>query len=95
VQGTAPHHVAYAGSTSTTLGPAIRLGWLVLPPRWIDPVVDAKLHTDHHTGTLGQLALADLITTHAYDRHIRACRLRYRRRRDLLLERLRHHTPHG
>ncbi|MFJ6673576.1 PLP-dependent aminotransferase family protein [Actinosynnema sp. NPDC091369] len=88
VQGTAPDHVAYAGSASKTLGPGVRLGWLVLPPRWVDPVVDAKLHADHHTEVVGQLALADLIGTHAYDRHIRACRLRYRRRRDLLVRRL-------
>jgi len=32
--------------------------------------------------------LAELITSHAFDRHIRACRLRYRRRRDMLLARL-------
>jgi GntR family transcriptional regulator / MocR family aminotransferase len=88
VQGTAPDHVAYAGSASKTLGPGVRLGWLVLPPRWVDPVVDAKLHADHHTEVVGQLALADLITTHAYDRHIRGCRQRYRRRRDLLVRRL-------
>ena len=29
-----------------------------------------------------------MITSHAYDRHVRACRLRYRRRRDQLLDRL-------
>jgi GntR family transcriptional regulator/MocR family aminotransferase len=34
------------------------------------------------------LALAEFIGTHAYDRHVRACRLRYRRRRDQLLHRL-------
>lgn len=84
-----------ADGRRTGLERALHLGWLVLPPHWIDPVVDTKLHTDHHTETLGQLALADLITTHAYDRHIRACRLRYRRRRDLLRQRLHHHTPHG
>ncbi|MFD0204903.1 MULTISPECIES: MocR-like pyridoxine biosynthesis transcription factor PdxR [Saccharothrix] len=88
VQGTAPDHVVYAGSASKTIGPGVRLGWLVLPPRWVDPVVDAKLHADHHTEVVGQLALADLIGTHAYDRHIRGCRLRYRRRRDLLVRRL-------
>lgn len=88
VQGTAPDHVVYAGSASKTVGPGVRLGWLVLPPRWVDPVVDAKLHADHHTEVVGQLALADLIGTHAYDRHIRGCRLRYRRRRDLLVRRL-------
>ncbi|MDX3569102.1 PLP-dependent aminotransferase family protein [Streptomyces sp. ID05-47C] len=88
LQGMAPGQVAYLGTASKTLGPALRLGWMVLPPYLVDAVADAKLHSDHHTETIGQLALAELITGHAYDRHVRACRLRYRRRRDLLLDRL-------
>ncbi|MEV6618915.1 PLP-dependent aminotransferase family protein [Streptomyces sp. NPDC051051] len=88
LQGMAPGRVAYLGTASKTLGPALRLGWMVLPPHLVDAVADAKLHNDHHTETIGQLALAELIAGHAYDRHVRACRLRYRRRRDLLLDRL-------
>ncbi|MET7450394.1 PLP-dependent aminotransferase family protein [Streptomyces sp. NPDC005574] len=88
LQGMAPGQVAYLGTASKTLGPALRLGWMVLPPHLVDPVADAKLHSDHHTETIGQLALAELIDSHAYDRHVRACRLRYRRRRDQLLHRL-------
>ncbi|WP_264932417.1 PLP-dependent aminotransferase family protein [Streptomyces sp. A012304] len=88
LQGMAPGQVVYLGTASKTLGPALRLGWMVLPPRLVDAVADAKLHSDHHTETIGQLALTELIDSHAYDRHVRACRLRYRRRRDLLLERL-------
>ncbi|MFC9288404.1 PLP-dependent aminotransferase family protein [Streptomyces sp. NPDC057052] len=88
LQGMAPGQVAYLGTASKTLGPALRLGWMVLPPHLVDAVADAKLHSDHHTETIGQLALAELIAGHAYDRHVRACRLRYRRRRDLLLDRL-------
>ncbi|MFE9677725.1 PLP-dependent aminotransferase family protein [Streptomyces sp. NPDC006259] len=88
LQGMAPGQVAYLGTASKTLGPALRLGWMVLPPHLVDAVADAKLHSDHHTETIGQLALTELIRGHAYDRHVRACRLRYRRRRDLLLERL-------
>jgi GntR family transcriptional regulator/MocR family aminotransferase len=61
---------------------------MVLPPHLVAPVADAKLHSDHSTETIGQLALAELIRSHAYDRHVRACRLRYRRRRDRLVERL-------
>ncbi|MFF1547921.1 PLP-dependent aminotransferase family protein [Streptomyces sp. NPDC058291] len=88
LQGMAPGQVVYLGTASKTLGPALRLGWMVLPPRLVDAVADAKLHSDHHTESIGQLALAELIVSHAYDRHVRACRLRYRRRRDLLLDRL-------
>ncbi|KOU62628.1 GntR family transcriptional regulator [Streptomyces sp. MMG1533] len=88
LQGMAPGQVAYLGTASKTLGPALRLGWMVLPPDLVDAVADAKLHSDHHTESIGQLALAELIESHAYDRHVRACRLRYRRRRDQLLDRL-------
>ncbi len=88
LQGMAPGQVVYLGTASKTLGPALRLGWMVLPPPLVDTVADAKLHSDHHTETIGQLALAELIESHAYDRHVRACRLRYRRRRDQLLDRL-------
>ncbi|MFI0937997.1 PLP-dependent aminotransferase family protein [Streptomyces sp. NPDC021020] len=88
VQGTAPEQVVYLGTASKTLGPALRLGWMVLPARLVEPVAEAKLYSDYHTGTVGQLALADMVTGHSYDRHVRAARLRYRRRRDLLVARL-------
>ncbi|WP_405433510.1 PLP-dependent aminotransferase family protein [Micromonospora sp. NBC_00617] len=96
LQGMAPDHVVYVGTAAKTLGPALRLAWMVLPGRLVEPVVRHKRHTDLHTEAIGQLALADLITSHAYDRHIRACRLRYWRRRDLLVNRLgRHVALHG
>jgi GntR family transcriptional regulator/MocR family aminotransferase len=88
LQGTAPDQVAYAGTASKTLAPGLRLSWLVLPRRLVEPFADAKLHADHGTEALGQLAFADLINSHAYDRHVRGVRLRYRRRRDLLVQRL-------
>ncbi|GGR02583.1 MocR-like pyridoxine biosynthesis transcription factor PdxR [Streptomyces netropsis] len=88
VQGVAPDHVVYCGTASKTLGPALRLAWMALPPHLVGPVVRAKREADLYTETLGQLVLADLIATHAYDRHIRAARLRYRGRRELLLDRV-------
>ncbi|KUJ37250.1 GntR family transcriptional regulator [Streptomyces albus subsp. albus] len=87
VQGVVPDHTVYCGTASKTLGPALRLAWMVLPPHLVDPVVRAKQRADLYTETLGQLVLADLIGAHAYDRHIRTARLRYRRRRELLLAR--------
>ncbi|OEJ42899.1 GntR family transcriptional regulator [Streptomyces agglomeratus] len=87
LQGIAPDQVVYCGTASKTLGPALRLAWMVLPPHLVSPMVRAKREADLYTETLGQLVLADLIATHAYDRHTRAARLRYRRRRELLVNR--------
>lgn len=96
LQGMAPESVVYIGTAAKTLGPALRLAWMVLPERLVEPVAQAKRLTDLHTEAIGQLTLAELITSHTYDRHIRACRLHYRHRRDLLIERLgRHHRLHG
>jgi GntR family transcriptional regulator/MocR family aminotransferase len=88
MQGMAPGHVAYVGSAAKTLGPGLRLAWMVLPHHLIGPVAGEKRHDDHHTAVIEQLTLADFIASHAYDKHIRACRLHYRRRRDLLIARL-------
>ncbi|WP_371501942.1 PLP-dependent aminotransferase family protein [Kitasatospora sp. NBC_00374] len=88
LQGAAPEQVVYCGTASKTLGPALRLAWLVLPRALVADVVRAKAEDDLYTETLGQLVLADLIATHAYERHVRAARMRYRRRREILLDRL-------
>jgi GntR family transcriptional regulator/MocR family aminotransferase len=85
LQGTAPDSVVYIGTAAKTLAPGIRLAWLVLPARLVEPVMRAKRLTDFQTESLGQLTLAEFLTSHAYDRHVRASRARYRRRRDLLL----------
>jgi len=60
----------------------------VLPAALVGPVTEAKRLADFQSEALGQLTLAELIASHDYDRHVRAARLRYRRRRDLLADRL-------
>ncbi|MGC0327206.1 GntR family transcriptional regulator/MocR family aminotransferase [Streptomyces sp. SAI-170] len=87
LQGIAPDRTVYCGTASKTLGPALRLAWMALPRQLVQPMVEAKQQADLYTESLSQLVLADLLTTHAYDRHVRAARLRYRRRRELLLAR--------
>jgi GntR family transcriptional regulator/MocR family aminotransferase len=89
LQGLDPEAVVYAGTASKTLAPAIRLGWLVVPPRWRHKVVHQKELADWHSGALEQLALAEMLVTGAYDRHIRKMRRTYQQRRDSLLAALR------
>ena len=61
LQGLAPDRVAYMGTVSKTLAPALRLGWLVLPERLVDAVAEQKRLADAGSPTLEQLALAHLI----------------------------------
>jgi GntR family transcriptional regulator/MocR family aminotransferase len=84
VQGLDPERVAYAGSVSKTLAPALRLGWLVVPARMVADVAEAKRLADHGTSALDQLVLADLLGSGTYDHHLRRTRRRHRARRDLL-----------
>ena len=85
LQGLDPERVVYAGTASKTLAPALRLGWLVLPERLVEPVTEARRLAGGHTAVLDQLALAELISSGGLDRHVRRMRQRYRRRRDALL----------
>nr|WP_225954384.1 PLP-dependent aminotransferase family protein [Kibdelosporangium phytohabitans] len=82
VQGMDPRRVFLFGSVSKTLSPALGIGWYVVPPQWIDRVPTAA------PSVVNQLALATFIERGSYHRYLRAARLRYRARRDALLEAL-------
>ncbi|MFG2330422.1 PLP-dependent aminotransferase family protein [Streptomyces sp. NPDC048604] len=93
LQGLDPERVVYLGTASKSLAPALRLGWMVLPPALVDEVAAAKGHVDVLCGALDQLTFADLLESGAYDRHVRAMRVRYRRRRDQLVAALAERAP--
>ncbi|WP_413758705.1 PLP-dependent aminotransferase family protein [Streptomyces sp. MMBL 11-3] len=93
LQGLDPDRVVYFGTASKSLAPGLRLGWLVLPPDLVPEVIAAKGGADWSCGVLDQLTLAEFITSGAYDRHVRASRLRYRRRRDQLVAALAARAP--
>ena len=93
LQGLRPEHVAYGGSVSKTLAPALRLGWIVLPGALLEAVTEQKRQDDLGSSPLAQLTLADLIARGELDRHLRRTRLLYRRRRDALLAALAEHMP--
>ncbi|MFJ7075988.1 PLP-dependent aminotransferase family protein [Streptomyces sp. NPDC098781] len=93
LQGLDPDNVVYLGTASKSLAPGLRLAWMVLPPALVREVTEAKGGSDT-CGVLDQLTLAEFLTSGAYDRHVRAARLRYRRRRDALVHALSTHAPH-
>ena len=93
MQGLAPDLVAYAGTASKTLAPGLRLGWLVVPPRLVAAIADAKRLADRGSPVLDQLAFADFRERGEFDRHLRRMRPLYRRRRDALLAAFDHHAP--
>jgi GntR family transcriptional regulator / MocR family aminotransferase len=93
LQGLAPERVVYAGSASKVLSPALRLGWLVVPPDLAADLARAKLRADNGSATPEQLALAEFIESGAFDSHLRRTRHIYRRRRDALVTSLHQHLP--
>ncbi len=93
LQALDPERVVYTGTASKSLAPGLRLAWMVLPPRLMEPVLAAKRTADLQTATLDQLVLAEFIASGHYDRHVRRCRLHYRRRRDRLVELLAVRAP--
>ena len=93
VQGLAPDRVAYAGSTSKTLAPGLRLGWLVVPDHLLEAVTAAKESDDLGTPVVEQLALADFLERGQLDRHLRRTRAVYRARRDALVDALERLLP--
>jgi GntR family transcriptional regulator/MocR family aminotransferase len=93
LQGLEPDRVAYAGSTSKTLAPALRLGWLIVPPRLLARVRGEKLVADLGTARIDQHALAHFLARGELDRHLRRMRGRYRARRDALVDALAEALP--
>ena len=76
--------VVYLGTFSKVLFPALRLGYLVLPPALVTPFVRAKDLVDRGAPTLTQAAVADFIAEGHFERHLRHLRHVYGERRAAL-----------
>ena len=90
LQGLAPDHVVALGSVSKTLAPALRIGWVLTPPRFRPAILTEKLLTCRGVPQLDQAALATLIESGRFDRHLRKVRDVYRQRRDVLVDAVAH-----
>jgi GntR family transcriptional regulator / MocR family aminotransferase len=93
LQGLAPDQVFLLGTTSKALAPAVRLGWVHAPAGLCAAVAAEKEMSDRGSCTLDQLALATLLTTGRYDRHLRRMRTVYAARRTALTDAFARHAP--
>ncbi|MCX4686488.1 PLP-dependent aminotransferase family protein [Kitasatospora purpeofusca] len=93
MQALDPDRVVYGGTAAKSLAPGLRLAWLALPDQLVEPVARLKALADTMSPVIDQLTFAELITSGRYDRHVRRCRLHYRRRRDLLVAALAERAP--
>ena len=93
LQGLAPDQVFLLGTASKALAPAVRLGWVHAPAPLAAAVAAEKEMSDRGSCTLDQLALATLLTTGRYDRHLRRMRTVYAARRTALTGAFARHAP--
>ncbi|MEP6630858.1 MAG: PLP-dependent aminotransferase family protein [Lapillicoccus sp.] len=84
LQGLDPERVFALGSVSKTIAPAIRIGWVLAPPRFLAALTREKQLSSRGAPGLDQEALALLIESGRFDRHLRRVRALYRARRDTL-----------
>jgi GntR family transcriptional regulator/MocR family aminotransferase len=78
--------VIFGGSFSAVMFPAMRLGYLVVPPEMVDVFVAAQSVSTHHPPLLGQAVLCDFIREGHFARHIRRMREVYAERLGVLLK---------
>jgi GntR family transcriptional regulator / MocR family aminotransferase len=78
--------VIFIGSFSKTLFPALRVGYVVLPPPLIDAFVGLRYRTDFRNSSFDQAVLCDFITDGHLARHLRRMRTLYSERLGALME---------
>ena len=76
--------VIYVGTFTKMLFNALRLGFVVLPERLVDPFSSARSFVDRHPPTLDQAILAEFIIEGHFGHHIRRMRQIYSERIDVL-----------
>ncbi|HDR9510251.1 PLP-dependent aminotransferase family protein [Burkholderia cepacia] len=76
--------VCYLGTFSKTMFPALRLGFMVVPPVLVDRFTRTLRELVHRGHSADQLAMAEFIDTGLFARHLRRMRALYAARRSSL-----------
>ena len=92
LQGVDAHdRVIYIGTFSKALFPAVRVGYIVVPPPLWNRFLQSRFAFDLFTPTLYQRALAEFLKQGHFARHLRRMRSAYLERRNALLRGLAGH----
>jgi GntR family transcriptional regulator / MocR family aminotransferase len=83
--------VIYAATFSKVMFPSLRLGYMILPERLIEPLRSVKALMDTGGPTLTQAALVDFIREGHFERHLHRMRTRNSRRRAAMLDAIERH----
>ena len=86
-------HVAYVGTTSKTLAPALRLGWLIVPPHLAETVSAQHAVSYAQPSVINQAVFASLLENGEFDRHLRRTRIIYQARRRALVAAVERFAP--
>jgi len=78
--------VVYLGSFEPIMGPAMGLGYLVLPPRLVAAARALKKILSCGPSILEQATMADYLESGAYDRHLRKSVKKGKEKHDLLID---------
>ncbi|MEP7000460.1 MAG: PLP-dependent aminotransferase family protein, partial [bacterium] len=86
MQGLDAHgRVLYIGSFSKSFAPAMRLGYLIVPPLLVEPFARARMLFDRHSPVPEQAVLTDFIVDGHFARHIRRTKAVHQERQRVFL----------
>lgn len=88
-------YVLYISSFSKAVTPGLRLAWLAAPPAVVERIAAARGSLDFRAALLNQWVMDAFLREGLMDQHLNQLRPVLLRRRDMLMQALKHYMPSG